>query len=420
MGMEQMGQAARAASVELARLSTADKNQALNVIADALTQAKAEILAANAIDLAKAEERGIGVAMLDRLRLDDKRLNGIIDDMRHVAKLPDPVGEEFDSRVLENGLRLCKRREPVGVIGVIYEARPNVTVDITSLCLKTGNACILRGGSETLNSNMAIIKAVKTGLLVAKLPENAVQYIENPDHACVTELLHLDRYVDMIIPRGGARLHHLCRQESTIPVIIGGFGVGHIFVDETADLERSVTVIENSKVQRPSACNSVDTILVHEKIADQFLPKLAAKMREKSVRMVCHGDHTQALVSQVAPELVSPGQEEDFDNEWLGLTMNVAIVFGLEAVLTHMRVHNASHSDAILTNDYANACRFVNEVGSACAYINASTRFSDGGQFGLGAEVAISTQKLHARGPMGLAELTTYKWICQGDYLTRK
>lgn len=420
MNMEQVGQAAKAASVELARLSTAAKNQVLLTIADTLEEQKANILNANASDLKGALARGIGEAMLDRLRLDDKRLSGIITDMRSVVKLADPVGSEFDSRVLENGLRLCKRREPVGVIGVIYEARPNVTVDITALCLKTGNACILRGGSETLKSNLAIMEAVQAGLECCGLPKCCVQYIDNPDHKYVTELLHLDRYVDMIIPRGGAKLHHLCREESTIPVIIGGFGVGHIFVDETADVERSVTVVQNSKVQRPSACNSVDTILVHEKIASEFLPKLATQMKVDGVHMVCHDKESLDLIGSVAPKLVSLGKEEDFDTEWLGLTMNIAIVKGLDEVLAHMRAHNASHSDAILTNNYANACRFVNEVGSACAYINASTRFSDGGQFGLGAEVAISTQKLHARGPMGLCELTTYKWICEGDYLTRK
>ncbi len=419
MDMENLGKLAKAASVSLARLSTKEKNNALNIIADTLTANSADILKANEIDLENARNNDVAPAMYDRLRLDEKRLNGIISDMRSVSKLPDPVGEEFDSKVLENGLRLCKRREPLGVVGVIYEARPNVTVDITSLCLKTGNACILRGGKETINSNIALVKYIKLGLELAGIDPNAVQYIEDSDRKYVSELLHLDQYVDMIIPRGGANLHRLCQKESTIPVIIGGFGIGHIFVDETAKLEESVKVIQNSKVQRPSACNSVDTILVHEKIANEFLPMLAKQMLQDKVKMVAHGDVAYKLLADVAADLVVKGEEKDFDTEWLSLTMNVAIVSSLDDTLNHMRKHVASHSDAILTNDYNNACRFVNEVGSACAYINASTRFSDGGQFGLGAEVAISTQKLHARGPMGLKELTTYKWICVGDYATR-
>jgi glutamate-5-semialdehyde dehydrogenase len=291
-------------------------------------------------------------------------------------------------------------------------------VDITSLCLKTGNACILRGGRETYNTNAVIVKIIQRGLEAAGLPAASVQYIENPDRAYVTELLHLDKYVDMIIPRGGAKLHMLCKHESTIPVIIGGFGVGHIFVDESADQERALDVIENSKIQKPSACNSVDTILVHKNIASSFIPKLAARMTEKKVRMVCHGE-ALPLASSVAGSMVTEGKEEDFATEWLSLCMNVTIVDGLDQVIAHMQKYEACHSDAILTNDHANALRFVNEAGSACAYVNASTRFSDGAQFGLGAEVAISTQKLHARGPMGLVELTSYKWIIEGDYAVR-
>ncbi len=418
MDMNLLGQRAKQSSYVLASLSTARKNEAISKIADILQESVQEILEANAVDLKNARESGIGEAMLDRLMLNEKRVNDILGDMRKVVLLDDPVGAEYDSRVLPNGLKLLKRRVPLGVVGVIYEARPNVTVDITSLCLKTGNACILRGGRETYNTNAVIVKIIQRGLEAVGLPAASVQYIENPDRAYVTELLHLDKYVDMIIPRGGAKLHMLCKHESTIPVIIGGFGVGHIFVDESADQERALDVIENSKIQKPSACNSVDTILVHKNIASSFIPKLAARMTEKKVRMVCHGE-ALPLASSVAGSMVTEGKEEDFATEWLSLCMNVTIVDGLDQVIAHMQKYEACHSDAILTNDHANALRFVNEAGSACAYVNASTRFSDGAQFGLGAEVAISTQKLHARGPMGLVELTSYKWIIEGDYAVR-
>ncbi len=418
INMIEMGKAAKEASYALASLTTADKNKALALIADNIEAQAETILQANALDLKNAKEANIAPAMLARLELTPKSLAGIVADMRKVIALDDPVGEEFDSKVLANGLKLLKRRVPLGVIGVIYEARPNVTVDITALCLKTSNACILRGGKETINSNIALVKAIATGLQQAHLPTTAVQYIADSDHKYVTELLHLDEYVDMIIPRGGARLHHLCKQESTIPVIIGGFGVGHIFVEKTADLQRAIPVLINAKVQRPSACNSVDTILVQEDIAEQFIPMLATAMNEAKVIMVCHGKAYE-LAKKVAPAQVQQGKDDDFATEWLSLCVNVTIVKDLDAVIAHMRKYNACHSDAILTNDYTLACRFVNEVGSACAYINTSTRFSDGGQFGLGAEVAISTQKLHARGPMGLTELTSYKWICSSDYLAR-
>ena len=335
MDMNLLGQRAKQSSYVLASLSTARKNEAISKIADILQESVQEILEANAVDLKNARESGIGEAMLDRLMLNEKRVNDILGDMRKVVLLDDPVGAEYDSRVLPNGLKLLKRRVPLGVVGVIYEARPNVTVDITSLCLKTGNACILRGGRETYNTNAVIVKIIQRGLEAAGLPAASVQYIENPDRAYVTELLHLDKYVDMIIPRGGAKLHMLCKHESTIPVIIGGFGVGHIFVDESADQERALDVIENSKIQKPSACNSVDTILVHKNIASSFIPKLAARMTEKKVRMVCHGE-ALPLASSVAGSMVTEGKEEDFATEWLSLCMNVTIVDGLDQVIAHM------------------------------------------------------------------------------------
>jgi glutamate-5-semialdehyde dehydrogenase len=302
------------------------------------------------------------------------------------------------------------------VIGVIYEARPNVTIDIASLCLKTGNASILRGGRETFHSNLALVQVIQKALEKSGLPAASVQYIDNPDRALVGELLRLDRYVDMIIPRGGAGLHKMCKEQSTIPVIIGGFGISHIFVDESADQARAIEVIDNAKVQRPSACNALDTLLVHEQIASEFLPKLVARMNQRQVALVA--DETALPYLQGAAQLRAAGGE-DFDTEWLSLTLGVRLVQDVNAALAHMREHNAGHSDAILTNDLRSAERFVNGAGSAAVYVNASTRFTDGGQFGLGAEVAVSTQMLHARGPMGLMELTSYKWVGQADYLIR-
>ncbi|MCE7629474.1 glutamate-5-semialdehyde dehydrogenase, partial [Vibrio fluvialis] len=315
----------------------------------------------------------------------------------------------------ENGMSLSRRRVPLGVVGVIYEARPNVTIDIAALCLKTGNASILRGGKETFFSNMELVKVIQSALEKAQLPAASVQYIEKPDRELVTQLLKLDDYVDMIIPRGGAGLHKMCKENSTIPVIIGGFGISHIFVDESADLDKSVDVIENAKVQRPSACNALDTLLVHEAIAQPLLEKLVAKLNGK-VTFVAE-PKAKALMS-AATEL-RDAQAGDFDTEWLSYTLGVKVVRDVNEAIDHMREHNASHSDAIMTNSLVNAERFINSAGSAAVYVNASTRFTDGAQFGLGAEVAVSTQKLHARGPMGLEELTSYKWVGKANYLSR-
>ncbi|MGY3871262.1 glutamate-5-semialdehyde dehydrogenase [Aeromonas crassostreae] len=416
MSLETLGQAARGAAYQLAATDTAQKNRALLAIASELEARQGAILAANAKDIAAGREAGLSDAMLDRLLLNPARLAGIVADVRKVVSLDDPVGAELDSRVLENGLRLSRRRVPIGVIGVIYEARPNVTIDIATLCLKTGNASILRGGRETFHSNLELVKVIQAALASAGLPIAAVQYIDNPDRALVGELLRLDRYVDMIIPRGGAGLHKMCKENSSIPVIIGGFGISHVFVDASADLARSLTVIDNAKVQRPSACNALDTLLVHEGIAADLLPQLVARMNEQGVTLVAHGN---ALAHLTGAKGLREAGAEDFDTEWLGLTLGVKLVADVHEALAHMREHNASHSDAILTNDLYNAECFVNGAGSAAVYVNASTRFTDGGQFGLGAEVAVSTQMLHARGPMGLTELTSYKWVGQADYLSR-
>ncbi|EHH2483714.1 glutamate-5-semialdehyde dehydrogenase [Vibrio parahaemolyticus] len=415
MDLTNMGKAAKDAAFELATASTAQKNQALAIIADELEANSAAILVANAKDIELGREAGLTDALLDRLLLNEERLTGIANDVRNVISLNDPVGSEIDSKVLENGMSLSRRRVPLGVVGVIYEARPNVTIDIAALCLKTGNASILRGGKETFFSNMELVKVIQSALAKANLPAASVQYIEKPDRELVSQLLKLDDYVDMIIPRGGAGLHKMCKENSTIPVIIGGFGISHIFVDESADLEKSLNVVENSKVQRPSACNSLDTLLVHEKVAVKFLPMIVERMSDK-VTFVAE-PKAKALMAQATQ--IRDAVEGDFDTEWLSYTLGVKVVADVKDAIDHMRVHNASHSDAIMTNSLINSELFINSVGSAAVYVNAATRFTDGAQFGLGAEVAVSTQKLHARGPMGLEELTSYKWVGKANYLAR-
>lgn len=410
-----MGIAAKDAAFHLATASTAQKNKALAIIADELEANAATILEANAKDIELGREAGLTDALLDRLLLNEERLTGIANDVRNVISLNDPVGSEMDSKVLENGMSLSRRRVPLGVVGVIYEARPNVTIDIAALCLKTGNASILRGGKETFFSNMELVKVIQSALEKAELPAASVQYIEKPDRELVSQLLKLDDYVDMIIPRGGAGLHKMCKENSTIPVIIGGFGISHIFVDESADLDKSVDVVENSKVQRPSACNSLDTLLVHEAVAEAFLAQLTQRLAGK-VTLVAD---TSAKSLLAGFEDQRDAVEGDFDTEWLSYTLGVKVVADVAEAIDHMRVHNASHSDAIMTNSLESSERFINSVGSAAVYVNASTRFTDGAQFGLGAEVAVSTQKLHARGPMGLEELTSYKWVGKANYLVR-
>nr|WP_269781238.1 glutamate-5-semialdehyde dehydrogenase [Photobacterium carnosum] len=412
-----MGQAAQQAAFELATTATAVKNTALAIIADELEANQAVILAANKQDTDAAIASGMSDALIDRLLLNDERISAIANDVRNVINLNDPVGAELDSRVLENGMRLSRRRVPLGVIGVIYEARPNVTIDIAALCLKTGNASILRGGRETFHSNMALVKVIQSALAKAGLPAASVQYIEQPDREYVSQLLKLDQYVDMIIPRGGAGLHKMCKENSTIPVIIGGFGISHMYVDESADLSRSLDVVENAKVQRPSACNSLDTLLVNEHVAATFLSRLVERMNKAQVTFVA--DDAAFNLFEGKASLLRKAEAGDFDTEWLSYTLGVKVVADVDEAIFHMRKHNASHSDAILTNNLQAAERFVNAAGSAAVYVNASTRFTDGAQFGLGAEVAVSTQKLHARGPMGLEELTSYKWVGIADYLSR-
>lgn len=409
--LEQMGIAAKAASYKLALLSSGEKNRVLEKIADELEAQMESILSANVQDVEQARANGLSEAMLDRLTLTPARLKAIADDVRQVCNLADPVGQVIDGGLLDSGLRMERRRVPLGVVGVIYEARPNVTVDVASLCLKTGNAVILRGGKETYRTNAATVRVIQKALKACGLPEAAVQAIDNPDRSLVNEMLRMDKYIDMLIPRGGAGLHKLCREQSTIPVITGGIGVCHIFVDSSADIAPALKIIVNAKTQRPSTCNTVETVLVHQDIAERFLPALSKQMAESGVTL--HGDET--VMQLHGPAKLVPLKPEKLDNEFLSLDLNVVVVENMDGAIAHIREHGTQHSDAILTSDMHNAARFVNEVDSAAVYVNASTRFTDGGQFGLGAEVAVSTQKLHARGPMGLEALTTYKWIGFGD-----
>lgn len=420
--LEQMGMQAKRAARVVARAGTEEKNAILDRIATRLISEADEILSQNAIDLESGEKSGLSPALLDRLRLTPQRLEGIAADLRHVVELPDPVGEVFEQRELPNGLRLSKQRVPIGVLAVIYEARPNVTIDVAGLAIKTGNAVILRGGSETIHSNQALVGVIHSALAECGFPEAIVQFIDSPDRTLVRQLLRMHRYVDMLIPRGGAALHDFCRENSSIPVITGGIGICHLFVDETADLEAALEVITNAKMQRPSVCNALDTVLVHRKIAPFFLPLMVAHLGEQGVEIRVHENAIPFLSSEKGdfPAYIQPAGADDFDTEWLSLILGVKVVDDIESAIEHISQHSTGHSDGILTSDEVNASRFVAEVDSAAVYVNASTRFTDGGQLGLGAEVAISTQRLHARGPMGLRELTTYKWVIVGNYHVRK
>ena len=415
----EMGKAAREASRFLMKASTDQKNDFLLKLADALDANRAQIIRENQADYEAAS--ALTPATRDRLLLNDARIDGIIRDVRHVAELPDPVGECFDEMSHKDGLKIHKERTPLGVVAVIYESRPNVTIDSASLLIKSGNAAILRGGKETVRTNAALMNAVTDALKAADFPESSVQAILSPDRALVGELLAMDQYVDMLIPRGGAGLHEFCRKNSRIPVITGGIGVCHIFLDESADLERAFPVIRNAKVQRPTVCNALETLLVHRSIAEDVLPKLCSYLAEDGVVFCADPRAMMILEKSDAPaENYEPVEDIDYDKEWLSLRLNVKVVDGLEEAIAHIQEHGTGHSDSILTENEANADAFVAQVNSAAVYVNCSTRFTDGSELGLGAEIAISTQPLHARGPMALKELTTYKWVIRGDYNSRK
>jgi glutamate-5-semialdehyde dehydrogenase len=412
--LEEKGRAAKAASRKLAFLPTEVKNKALLSIAEALIARQNEILTANRQDYKESETSGMGTAMLDRLMLNSSRLEGIANDVRTVATLPDPVGEVIEERTLPNGLQLSKKRVPLGVIGAIYESRPNVTVDISVLCLKSGNAVILRGGKEALRSNLALAKVVQEAAYKAGVPQGAVQIIESTDRTLVDHMLKMKSTIDLIIPRGGAGLIKSVAENATMPVVTGGIGVCHTYVDKTADLKKAVAIAYNAKVQRPTVCNALDTLLVHTEIAPRYLPLIAQEWAKAGVEMHCDKRALSILGPNPSLKLV-PAKADDWGREFLALIAAIKIVDSLDEALEHIERYGSGHSEAIVTEDKSAATRFLNEVDAACVYANASTRFTDGGQFGLGAEIGISTQKFHARGPMALRELTSYKWIIIGD-----
>jgi glutamate-5-semialdehyde dehydrogenase len=412
--MIEMGKRAKAAARELVKKTTTQKNEVLMAMAAALEAQQDAILAANAQDVADARATGTDELWIkDRLDL-ARRMNGMIADVRQVATLPDPVGESFDARTLDNGLRISRRRTPLGVLGVIYESRPNVTVDVVVLAIKSGNAVILRGGKDSMRSNLALVHALRETLVACGFPQDAVQYIESADRQYVGEMLKLHDYIDLIIPRGGASLHKLCRENSTIPVITGGIGICHLYIDETADVDAALRVIHNAKTQKPAVCNSLDTVLVKSDVAAAILPRIVEHLLPAGVSFRAE-PRALAALGGVGDGEVHPANEEDYDTEWMSLVLGLKVVDSLDEAITHINAHSMGHSDGILTQRREDAERFFNEIDSSAVFWNASTRFNDGGALGLGAEIAVSTQKLHARGPMALQELTTYKWVVVGD-----
>ena len=408
------GRAARKAARKLATISAGVKNAALQNVADGLKAREEEILAANEKDIATGRERGLEEYFLDRLLLTPERLEGLASDVRGIAALPDPIGEVIDQRNMPNGMTVGKRRVPLGVIGAVYESRPNVTIDISSLCLKSGNAIILRGGSDAINSNTALASLVKDAIADAGIPDDAVQVMETTDRAVVGQMLKAKGIIDLLIPRGSQALINRVATEATIPAITGGVGVCHTYVDSEADLEMALDIVDNAKVSRPSVCNALDTVLVHSGRASSFLPALAKRWQEVGVEMRCDTRALSLLGTANGSQAV-PVTEEDWMTEHLSLTAGVRVVDSLDEALEHIEVYGSGHSEAIVTEDYGAAMRFLDEVDAGAVFVNASTRFNDGGQFGLGAEIAISTDKMHARGPMGLKELTSYKWTVLGS-----
>jgi glutamate-5-semialdehyde dehydrogenase len=413
----QKAAAAKKASLALAKATTDQKNAGLRAIASAIREAEPAILDANRRDCAAQEAAAAGQRVeLDRLRLTPERVSMMAHDVEAVAALADPVGQEFDRVVRPNGLEVSKRRVPFGVVGVVYESRPNVTSDVVALCLKTGNAAVLRGGKEALESNRAIAGAIQTGLRRADLPSEGVGLVTSTDRGVVQRMLKLREYLDVIIPRGGAGLIKAAIENATVPIIETGAGVCHTYVDRAANLEMALRVVNNAKTRRPTICNALDTVLVHRDVAASWLPLLASQWQNK-VEM--HADDEAAGVLESAGARTVKASAADWGREFLALVAGVKVVGSLDEALEHIRQHGSGHSDAIVTEDPQAATRFVNEVDSAAVFVNASTQFTDGGEFGLGAEIGISTQKLHARGPMGLTELTTYKWIVKGAGQTR-
>ncbi len=404
-----MGQKAKEASYELGVASPGQKNEALTFMAEELIKAKEEIIKANEIDRQNAIKKGITDALLDRLSLDDSRIEAMAQGLLDIVKLQDPVGEVTNMWQMPNGLQIGQKRVPIGVLGIIYESRPNVTSDAAGLCLKSGNAVILRGASDAINSNKAVAKALVAGIKRSGLPQDCVQLLEDTSRETARELMRLNNYIDVLIPRGGAGLIKSVVQNATVPVIETGTGNCHIFVDETADLEMAKAIVLNAKVQRPGVCNAAEKLLVHESIANEFLPTIVKALRENGVE-VRGCDKAQAIVDDI--KVI---EEPEWHQEYLDLIIAVKVVKDVDEAIKHINKYNTGHSESIVTESYKNSQKFLQRVDAAAVYVNASTRFTDGGEFGFGGEIGISTQKLHARGPMGLKELTTSKYIIFGD-----
>jgi len=410
--MRDAASAARLGARRLARLSSAEKNAALARIAHLLETEQAPILEANRLDLEAGRANGLDDAFMERLTLSPERLNGIAADTRKVMQLEDPVGEVFDARTLPNGLQIGRRRVPLGVIACIYESRPNVTVDIAVLALKSGNAAILRGGKEARHSNAALGQLLQKALGGTVVPADAIQVVSDPDRAHVDELLEMNDLIDLVVPRGGAQLIDYVRRKATMPVVAHGDAVVQIFVDASADLDQAVVVVDNAKTRRYSICNAVDTLLVHEAVAPAFLGRLAAHWGTKVTFLA--DQRAYEILAAAGAKALDSATPETWTTEHLALRVGVRIVDSMDEAVAHIEQYGSHHSDAILTENYSNAMEFLDAVDSAAVYVNASTQFTDGAQFGLGAEVGISTQKMHARGPMGLREMTSYKWTIVG------
>ncbi len=407
--LQQQGQSAKAASYTLATAGTAQKNTALEAIASILTERQAEWLAANAEDVAAAKEAGMRPAMLDRLTLTPERVAGIVEGVRQVIALPDPIGTADKTETRPNGLMISRRRVPLGVIAIIFEARPNVTVDAAALCLKSGNVCILRGGKEAIRSNRAVTALMREALVSAGLPEDCVSLVQDTSHETANELMHLDGYVDVLIPRGGAGLIRAVAKEASVPVIRTGEGVCHIYVDGEADLDMGAEILYNAKCSRPSVCNAVECVLVQEEVLESFLQKAVPLLERHRVELRCDEKALAVLGGRGLP-----AAESDWDAEYDDYILAVRTVRDIEEAVAFINAHGTQHSESIITTNYFKAQRFLDMVDAAAVYVNASTRFTDGGEFGLGAEIGISTQKMHARGPMGLEELTSRKYVVYG------
>ncbi len=411
--------AAKAAARKLASLSTAIKNRALESIAESLVARQDEVLAANTQDVERARDAGLAEAPLNRLRLTPEKIAGIASDVRTVARLEDPVGELIDGRKLPNGINVSRRRVPLGVLAAIFESRPNVTIDIASLCLKSGNACVIRGGSEAIRSNTVLARVAREAEVEAGVPEGALQLIENTDRALVAQMLSLREYIDIVVPRGGAELIRFVAENARMPVLTGGVGVCHTYVDKAANLDKATAIAFNAKTRNWSICNALDTLLVHAEVANTYLPRIASAWAEKGVELRCDARAFDVLRGSGDGINAVVAQPDDFGHEFLAAVAAVRVVDSLDEALEHIATFGTGHSDAIVTEDFSAARRFTDEVDTAVVYVNASTQFTDGAQFGLGAEIIDSTQKTIARGPVGLREITTYKWIVQGDGQTR-